>query len=122
MCKNIHVVRGNHDHHIDKYADYFSSIQDYLEVWVKHGGKDFCIVNTHYALRVWNGSHKGYLHAYAHSHDSLPPLGKSHDIGIDVAYRLVGEYRPFSVGEFIDHLATGETHFPDHHNEKTNVR
>lgn len=37
----------------------------------------------HYACRVWPAAHHGAYHLYGHSHGSLPPLGRSRDIGID---------------------------------------
>lgn len=48
--------------------------------------------------------------------------GKSMDIGIDVAYKLFGEYRPFSIDEIISILDKKEVEYPDHHDKNTNVR
>lgn len=45
---------------------------------------------SHYAHRVWPGSHKGSFHFFGHSHGALPPLGRSRDVGVDcrdVAFR-----------------------------------
>jgi len=50
----------------------------------------------------------GALHAYGHSHCSLPPVGKSLDVGVDSAYRLLGEFRPFSYEELIRFADTEE--------------
>jgi len=41
------------------------------------------IVMCHYAMRVWNGSHKGAWHLFGHSHGKLNEFGKSFDIGVD---------------------------------------
>lgn len=125
VCENIHILRGNHDHHIDKYADLFSSIRDYREkTFVLADGRKVPIIMLHYALRIWNGSHKGFLHSYGHCHANLEhsPNGKSMDVGIDNVYRLFGEYRPISVDEFVKFMDKRDTHFIDHHNENTNVR
>ncbi len=74
-------------------------------------------------MRVWLGSHKGYYHCYGHSHGSLEskPWGKSMDVGIDSAYRLFGEYRPFSLEEVVEILDKRKIEIVDHHNESTNV-
>lgn len=60
----------------------------------------------HYAMRVWNKSHHGSIHLYGHSHDSLDKDGEynglSMDVGMDSAYRIFGEYRPFQIVEIID--------------------
>lgn len=39
----------------------------------------------HYACRSWPASHHDSYHLFGHSHGSLPPLGRSRDIGIDCA-------------------------------------
>ena len=79
------------------------------------------IVLSHYAHRVWHGSHKGWLHFYAHSHDSLPAYGKSHDVGVDTAKTLAGDYRPFFAGEIINYVDALPSEFPDHHDQSTNT-
>jgi|GEM_PF-249516 len=37
----------------------------------------------HYACRTWPAAHHGSYHLYGHSHGSLPPMGRSRDVGID---------------------------------------
>lgn len=120
FCQNIHFIRGNHDQHIHKYKEFFSSVQDYWEGTIN----GIPWVAMHYALRVWMGSHKGFLHTYGHSHASLEryPYGKSMDVGIDNAYRLLGEYRPFKFEEVYNILSKREIQFADHHSKDSNVR
>ena len=48
----------------------------------------------HYAQRVWDGSHKGHWHVFGHSHQELPPFGKSFDIGVEGH-----NYEPWSLEE-----------------------
>lgn len=117
-CQTIHVCKGNHDGHIDLYKDSFTSIQDVLTV--KHGKHTFFL--SHYSHRIWYGSHKGFIHLYGHSHDSIPDYGKSMDVGIDVAKRITGEYRPFSVEEIIGIMDKKQINFVDKHNSNTNVK
>jgi len=112
--QTIHVCRGNHDHKIDKYAHLFASVNDVL--WCKVR-KDRPIFMAHYAHRVWEHSHKGTIHLYGHSHDTIPDYGKSMDCGIDVAYRLFGEYRPFSIEEVIGIMDKREVKLVDHHDK-----
>jgi calcineurin-like phosphoesterase family protein len=59
------------------------------------------IVLSHYAMRVWNRSHYGSYHLYAHSHETLPddPNSRSMDVGIDNAKKLLNQYRPFHYDE-----------------------
>jgi calcineurin-like phosphoesterase family protein len=118
QVQTIHLLRGNHDGHIDKYQKLFTSIHDVL--WCKDK-KDYPIFMSHYSHRVWEGSHKGYIHLYGHSHDSIPDYGKSMDVGVDTAYRLTGEYRPFSIDEIIKIMDKRNVNFVDHHKPNTNI-
>lgn len=129
VCNDIHLILGNHDHHIEENKllpnapkilhaqNIFTSVSHYKEV--KINGNIFVL--SHYGHRVWHGSHKGWIHLYAHSHDSLPPYGKSMDVGVDVALRLFGEPRPFSVSEIIKIMNEQPLEFPDHHDLATNT-
>jgi calcineurin-like phosphoesterase family protein len=83
--QNIHIIKGNHDQHIDKNRELFSSIQTY-----------------------WEGQ-------LGHAKFVLFPYGKSMDVGIDSAYKLFGEYKPFSINEIMDILDKRETKVVDHH-------
>lgn len=124
VCKNIHLIRGNHDQHIvDKDIkfhdssfnplDLFSSVQDVLHLNI---GKTKIFL-SHYSHRVWNGSHKGVIHLYGHSHGSIPDYGMSMDVGVDVAYRMFGEYRPFNIGDITRIMDKRDIHKIDHHGD-----
>ena len=119
MCENIHFIRGNHDQHIMKYKDFFTSIHDKWEGSLN----SIPFVLCHYSMRIWIGSHKGFLHAYGHSHSSLEkfPHGKSMDVGIDNAYKVLGEYRPFTLKEVVDILNKRPIAFVDSHGANTNA-
>jgi calcineurin-like phosphoesterase family protein len=123
-CKNIILFRGNHDKHIDNYKDFFTTILGAALIHMPdNSGRKWPIYCHHSACRVWEGSHKGYLHAYGHSHSTLEwsPNGKSMDVGIDNAYRILGVYRPFSVQEFVNLMEVRKIAFHDHHDIHTNV-
>ena len=121
ICQNIHLL-GNHDEHIvDKEVKFhdssfnpielFSSVQDVLHLEI---GKTKIFL-SHYSHRVWNGSHKGVIHLYGHSHGSIPDFGRSMDVGVDVAYKMFGEYRPFNIGDITRIMEKREVHKIDHH-------
>lgn len=146
-CQNIHLILGNHDHHIEEnkllenchyygsdpldIADgawstfssqvysqkLFSSVSHYKEIKTPAG----IIVLSHYGHRVWHGSHKGWIHLYGHSHGSLPMYGKSMDVGVDSARVLLGEYRPFYLSEVVQLMRDRSIDFPDHHSSETNT-
>jgi calcineurin-like phosphoesterase family protein len=124
ICKNIHLVLGNHDQHIiDKEIKYhdttfnpielFSSVQDVLTIEL---GKTKLFL-SHYSHRVWLGSHKGVIHLYGHSHGSIPDYGKSMDVGVDVAFKKFGEYRPFNIGDITNIMSKRTIEKIDHHGE-----
>jgi calcineurin-like phosphoesterase family protein len=52
---------------------------------------------------VWERSHKGSYHVYGHSHQELPPSGKSFDIGVEGH-----DYRPWSLEEIWSRMDTLE--------------
>jgi calcineurin-like phosphoesterase family protein len=142
-CKNIHLILGNHDHHIehnkrinipdetaDRFheldlklsdgepttIDLFSSVQHVKTV--KHSGYNFFL--SHFAHRVWDKSHHGVIHLYGHSHNSIDNTwGKSMDCGVDTAYELLGAYRPFSLEEIVNIMDKREIKILDHHNSET---
>ena len=124
ICKNIHLILGNHDQHIiDKEIKYhdttfnpielFSSVQDVLTIEL---GKTKLFL-SHYSHRVWLGSHKGVIHLYGHSHGSIPDYGKSMDVGVDVAFKKFGEYRPFNIGDITNIMSKRTIEKIDHHGE-----
>ena len=118
-CKNIIMIWGNHDQpHI---KDLFSSSYD-LHKTIVNNQK---IVLCHYAMAIWEGSHRGTWHLYGHSHataesnlDRMMPSRKSMDVGVDNAYKILGEYRPFSFDEIHQVIDSRKGFSFDHHEIK----
>jgi calcineurin-like phosphoesterase family protein len=97
VCKNIHLILGNHDHHISNNKDgiqnLFSSVNDYVKLDVRRPsalGKDemdrYCFVLMHFPIASWHGMNDGNIHLHGHVH--LPPhkrisVGKAMDVGVD---------------------------------------
>lgn len=117
ICENIHIIVGNHDHFIHRNSiliddsgqeifaqDLFSSVNTEGFKF----GKTYKFVMYHYALRTWRNSNLGSYHLYGHSHGELEktPYGRSMDVGVDCAYNLYGQYRPFHMKEIINILET----------------
>lgn len=113
---NKHLILGNHDKNIRKspknYSGgrFFASIQDYKEISVE-GQK---IILFHYGCRVWNKSHNSSWLLYGHSHGSLPPFGKSVDVGVDAKF-IHDEYRPTEFSELKRFMDKQEFQKVDHH-------
>jgi hypothetical protein len=98
---------------------YTDHILDFKVKFTKLGKAErfFC---SHYSHRVWDQHHKGVFHLYGHSHSSLEhdPNGRSMDVGIDNAYKLLGEYRPFNITEVYELLKDRSSQIVDHHIKK----
>lgn len=113
---NIHIIWGNHDKTLQTNKDdliksqIIRSTQHYLEINVNRQ----MIVLFHFGQRVWNKSHHGTIHCYGHSHNSLPPYGKSVDVGVD-STQITTEYRPIFEQELFDFMSKREIGEADHH-------
>ena len=116
VCQNIHLILGNHDHHIENnrgdVQTRFLSVQHYLEV--KLGDNSFVL--CHYPLQSWHGLNKGVIHLHGHVH--LPEHrkfgnGKKMDVGVDG-----NNMDPYSVDEIIrimNKRPVGSEVLDDHH-------
>ena len=113
---NIHLMLGNHDKEITKNRNEllkqgkFVTIQHYRELKTDN----HMLVLFHYGQRVWNKSHHGSIHLYGHSHGSLPPHGKSVDVGVDCK-EITEEYRPIHLDEVLKYMEKREQVKVDHH-------
>jgi calcineurin-like phosphoesterase family protein len=124
-CKNIHLIFGNHDQHIEPinspYRNLFDSVQYYKEITFKldRKWKQFIktrIVLSHYSFRVWNKSHHGSIHLFGHSHGTLPDSGnRSMDVGVDT-----NDLYPYHLEEILYKMLPREITAVDHHNQNTN--
>jgi calcineurin-like phosphoesterase family protein len=65
------------------------------------------IVLCHYAMRVWNGSHRGAYQLYGHTHAVLPEDSSlSMDVGVDAR-----NYAPISLDAVVEHMRAKEEKF-----------
>ena len=95
VCKTIHLVLGNHDHHIENnkesVQDLFASVQHYMKLNIlrpltKSVLQKFSFVCMHYPIASWHDMNQGVMHLHGHVH--LPPElriaeGKAMDVGVD---------------------------------------
>jgi calcineurin-like phosphoesterase family protein len=129
-CKNIHLILGNHDHHIERNKGdiqrLFSSVNDYLRLSISinpgtpmYKG-DFDFVLMHYPIASWHNMNDSVIHLHGHVH--LPPdkklsKGKAMDVGVDG-----NGMQPYSINEIISIMnkqPISKLSLPqDHHEEK----
>ena len=108
----IHIL-GNPWHHdkqwLNNGLEYFSSdgaiiieppvlVLENIEQFNRRG---IPAILCHYAFARWDRRHYGSYHFFGHSHSKYNPGGRSLDVGVDSAYILLGEYRPFTLQEAI---------------------
>lgn len=112
--KNIWFILGNHDNEC-KIRACFKGVWHHKTIRASKG-LIFC---CHYPVAFWDKSHYGAYHAYGHLHynqerESMMHTGlvgrRSMDVGVDAAYDMLGEYRPFSELEFFEALKDASGH------------
>jgi calcineurin-like phosphoesterase family protein len=95
VCRNIHIITGNHDHHIERNKEgiqsLFSSVNKYLNLNVKwgvgtmlHGEQRFALM--HFPIASWDNMARGAIHLHGHVHfeaDKRIGMGKMMDVGVD---------------------------------------
>lgn len=96
VCKNIHLILGNHDHHIESNRDgcrgLFLSVKHYNTL----SYKGETIELMHYPITSWNGLRKGRIHLHGHCHlpnDKKISGGRRMDCGFDGH----PEFRPYDL-------------------------
>jgi calcineurin-like phosphoesterase family protein len=95
ICNNVHIITGNHDHHIENNREncqkLFSSVTKYVELNVKWNVgttlmDEANFVLMHFPIASWNNMSKGTIHLHGHVHlnsnERLGP-GKMMDVGVD---------------------------------------
>jgi len=131
--KTIHLILGNHDHHIENNRqlfgvctqDIFTSVQHYLSK--KINGQN--MVLSHYSMRTWDKAHHGTWMLYGHSHGTLSEykIDNSSDTSVkgvfktmDVGFDTHVEFRPYHFDELQDIMQHRIPLLVDHHTANTN--
>jgi calcineurin-like phosphoesterase family protein len=106
-CKNVWLIRGNHDNRPSK-REGFSEIKDYhvesYDIGEQHKKK---VVMFHYPILEWDQWHRGSWHLYGHVHGQrsgprgIHPTEYRLDIGVDCH-----DFKPLSLGEIAWLMAT----------------
>lgn len=103
-------VYGNHDEAMER-DEWLRSQFDFVVGANKTSGVHIISYNhvkislCHYAMRVWERSHKGSWMLYGHSHNELPVVGKSFDVGVDGH-----NFEPWSLEEVAARMETLTQH------------
>ena len=95
VCKNIHLILGNHDQHIarnkDDVQEIFSSVHNMLDLIVKWNvgtptQDEAKFMLMHFPIASWDNLARGVIHLHGHvhlpKHRRIGP-GKMMDVGVD---------------------------------------
>lgn len=98
----------------------FNSVHAYLELVVSSPKGKRTYNMMHFPLAVWNKAHHNRVMLHGHVHGSFQHQGRSLDVGVDKAFNLFGEYRPFSQEDINRFMENREFKQFSHHNKNTN--
>jgi calcineurin-like phosphoesterase family protein len=103
-CKNIALVLGNHDHHIQsnrkEVKNFFTLVANYEELKFSNSSHNGLVILCHYPIASWRDMRKGSLMLHGHCHlkgEKRFGEGKRMDVG------LCGspEFRPYHIEEIL---------------------
>jgi calcineurin-like phosphoesterase family protein len=113
ICKNIHLVLGNHDHHIERNKDniqrLFTTVNHYINLDLRRpsikgkGQMDkYRFILCHFPIASWDGMNNRVMHLFGHVH--LPPHhrlmdGRALDVGCEG-----NDLKPISLDEVVSLL------------------
>ena len=111
-CKNVILILGNHDHHIENNKDnvrsLFKHVSHYLELNVvletKSGTAKHKFVLCHYPIISWNNMPQGAFMIHGHQHlkeDARFGEGRRMDVGMCGS----PEFRPYHIDEVLELLS-----------------
>lgn len=106
----IHIILGNHDKPLrqavkrgllkdmigDGKLEIIGSIDPNIITAYQLSYNKHTLILSHYAYRTWNRAFRGSIHLYGHSHNNLPPLYRSFDVGVDA-----NDYYPITISEVL---------------------
>jgi calcineurin-like phosphoesterase family protein len=128
-CQNVNIIWGNHDTPTcdepgdDDYVirDLFNKAHHLQRIKVTGAN----IILCHYAMAVWNKSHRKNWHLYGHSHSTIESALDRHfegrrsmDVGVDNAKLVLGEYKPFSMEDLQRIMSKRDGHVVDRHGDQ----
>lgn len=111
-CKNIVLILGNHDHHIQREKQLqklFTHVAHYEEMKVTRSNNSNKFILCHYPIISWNGMHDGSYMLHGHQHlkgdDRLCEKGYRR---MDVGLCGSSDFRPYHIEEVINTLTENQ--------------
>lgn len=120
-CDDMYFCQGNHDHHIKELREISEIFSIHLENMFYLQIEDMKLHLCHYPIFNWHEQDGGSYMLHGHLHGDGDEFIKPYhdkfrimDTGIDVAYKMFGEYRPFNLLEIEQILKNKQPHNKRH--------
>jgi calcineurin-like phosphoesterase family protein len=126
ICKNIYLILGNHDHHIENNKENIQSLfvktshYEILRVIDEDSDDvEYDFVLSHFPIVSWHDMNKGRFHIFGHVHlrnDRKIMPGRAMDVGVEG-----NNLKPYEIKEVISLLETRPIKtsiIPSDHHEK----
>lgn len=104
-CNRVELIYGNHDLIDEIEAFSLFNIHGHTDL-IKV--EEHSIFSFHYPCLAYPESHHGGIHCHGHMHAEIAdwcreviPDWRGIDVGVDHAYKLYNEFRPFSLHEIV---------------------
>jgi calcineurin-like phosphoesterase family protein len=127
ICKNIYLILGNHDHHIENNKENIQSLfiktshYEILRVIDEDSDDvEYDFVLSHFPIVSWHDMNKGRFHIFGHVHlrnDRKIMPGRAMDVGVEG-----NNLKPYEMKEVISLLETRPIKtsiIPSDHHEKS---
>lgn len=84
QCQTIHMILGNHDHHIAKdHLKYgFASVSHYQELQID----GLRLVLCHYPIESWNYMERGAIHLHGHTHGKCRKIPGRYEVSPETCW------------------------------------
>lgn len=111
-------IKGNHDRekNLKKLKDdnLIQMYYQYEEIKIQ----DTSVCLFHFPITSWHKQHYGAIHLHGHCHGTLAPQqGKILDVGLDNAYKVLGEYKFFTEEDVVEYMENISIRINDHHKQ-----
>lgn len=111
-CKNIVLILGNHDNHIQRNASnirkIFTHVANYEELSISKNQSNSKFILCHYPIISWNRQRNGSIMLHGHVHSSLENriIQKNR---MDVGLCGSPNFRPYSIEEIFNEMISHNT-------------
>ncbi len=122
-CKNIILLLGNHDKHIEKNPEEFAGVFSRVMKYNEFRYRKILVSCFHFPIGSWNEIGRGGWMLHGHCHNSYQVPGKILDVGLDNerSWTSLGySGYPLHIEEIYQIMQEKEVQLVDHHGAKTN--